>query len=143
MRLNGVKPVIRLLLENLTRDDAFEMWEPFFINSLGRRNNKTGPLYNCFAHRGDKTMPFEERQRISKRMKRNWSDVDYYNRMIKSRRSNSEGMKKAWLDSAKRERMQTKKKPRTHPNRPRLPTELKRRVDARLRDIYEVLESVD
>lgn len=42
----GVTPVVRLLVEDVSRYEAFEVWERFFITAIGRKDLGTGPLYN-------------------------------------------------------------------------------------------------
>ena len=46
MLSDGHEPVVVRLLDNLTKYEAFEIWEPFFICAVGRRDLKTGPLCN-------------------------------------------------------------------------------------------------
>ncbi len=43
---SGVEPVIRFIVKDLTRHQAFKIWEPFFIKAIGRRDLGTGPLCN-------------------------------------------------------------------------------------------------
>lgn len=41
-----ITPIVHLLVEDVTRYEAFEIWERFFIAAVGRRDLKTGPLCN-------------------------------------------------------------------------------------------------
>ena len=36
-------------MENLSREDAFNVWEKFFIAAIGRLDQSTGPLTNLTA----------------------------------------------------------------------------------------------
>jgi hypothetical protein len=45
MQREGFTPTVRRLLDNLTFQESRD-WERFFIQTLGRKNLKTGPLYN-------------------------------------------------------------------------------------------------
>lgn len=42
----GVEPIVYLIVENVTKKQAFQIWEPFFIKAIGRRELKTGSLCN-------------------------------------------------------------------------------------------------
>ena len=46
MYRDGFRPTIRLLLEGLTQEEAFEVWEDFFIHAVGTVHLGTGPLLN-------------------------------------------------------------------------------------------------
>ncbi len=68
MLAEGVQPVTRRLLEDLTEDEAF-YFEAFFVSSLGRRDLNTGCLCNLTAG-GDgcsgTVVSAETRRKISK-----------------------------------------------------------------------------
>jgi hypothetical protein len=46
MLYKNLKPTVRIIAENLTQVEAFEVWEDFFIQAIGQQRLGTGPLLN-------------------------------------------------------------------------------------------------
>jgi hypothetical protein len=42
----GIAPIVRRLVDEVTKAEAFDIWEPFFIAAIGRKDLGTGPLCN-------------------------------------------------------------------------------------------------
>lgn len=74
----GIKPGIHRILTGLTRDEAFKIWEPFFIGAIGRRDLDTGTLCNLTnGGEGGTNFGPETKARMSANMKINWTQPEF------------------------------------------------------------------
>lgn len=102
---DGYKLKVRCLLDNLTAKEAKEIWGPFFVRALGRRQQPghTGPLYND-------SWNSPARKRAAKRPKRRkhkcWTRhrIDAYWTRTR-RRAYGEASRQKWKDPAYRAKM--------------------------------------
>jgi len=115
MEREGVQPVVHRLLSGLSRYDAFQVWERFFIMALGRRDLGTGPLCNhTDGGEGCKAPSIETRRRMSESMKANCSLPERKRQMSKiqtlihntpeMKQLQSEIAKRTWADPIVRQR---------------------------------------
>jgi hypothetical protein len=87
-----IESIVHLIVENVTKKQAFQIWEPFFIKAIGRQDLRTGPLCNhTDGVAGSSNLSPEARARRSAASKKQWADPEY-------RARKSAASKKQWAD---------------------------------------------